>query len=161
MVHVFEDVLPSAPAGGWGRAFSIGEVADAASWADFEESLRTDAREHEWSQGMMDQYLRLCRWRAERTPHRYYLLYEGERRLSHACLFQHSRTIYLHGVYTRPDARRTGAGSALTQAMVSEASRLGGDRLVLQCSDDGRLPAFYARLGYRPVGEQHIWTKTR
>lgn len=162
MVHVFDDVAPFRAGGqGSGRRFSIAEVADAATWADFEESLRTDAREHEWSQPMTAQYLRLCRWRAENTPHRYYLLYEGVRPLSHAGLFQHGRTAYLHGVYTRPHARRTGAGSALTQAMATEAHRLGGDRVVLQSDDDGHLPAFYARLGYRPVGQQHVWTKTR
>lgn len=161
MVHVGQVELSPVAGGGSGKGFSAVEVADAVSWADFEESLRTDAREHEWTAAMAAQYVRLCRWRVENTPHRYYLLYEGDRRLSHAGLFQHGRTIYLHGVYTRPDARRGGAGSALTQAMVGEASRLGGDRLVLQCSDDGHLPAFYARLGYRPVGEQHIWSKAR
>ena len=171
MVHVFEDVVPSAARAdspsprlrgegrGEGPRFSIGEVAGPDSWSDFEASLRTDAREHEWSQAMTDQYVRLCRWRGENTPHRYYLLYEGERRLSHAGLFQHGRTMYLHGVYTRPDARRTGAGSALTQRLAAEAHRLGGDRLVLQTDEDGHLPAFYARLGYRPVGEQHLWTR--
>ncbi|HEY9286671.1 MAG TPA: GNAT family N-acetyltransferase [Candidatus Dormibacteraeota bacterium] len=162
MVHVFADPFPSpGTGGGSGRGFSVAEVAGDLPWADFEESLRTDAREHEWSQPMTDQYLRLCRWRAENTPHRYYLLYEDDRRLSHAGLFQHGRTVYLHGVYTRPDARRRGAGGALTQAMATEAHRLGGDRLVLQTDEDGHLPAFYARLGYRPVGQQHTWTKTR
>ena len=160
MVHVSEDVVPSPGSGGWsGRGFAIAKVAGDLPWADFEDSLRTDAREQEWSQPMTDQYLRLCRWRAENTPHRYYLLYEGDRRLSHAGLFQHGRTVYLHGLFTRPDARRTGAGGALTQAMAAEARRLGGDRLVLQTDEDGHLPAFYARLGYRPVGEQHLWTR--
>lgn len=160
MVHVFEDFVPSAAAGGESeRGFSIGEVAAATSWSDFEESLRIDAREHGWTEAMTAQYLRLCRWRAENTPHHYYLLYEGDQRLAHAGLFQHGRTIYLHGVYTRPDARRRGAGTALTQLMAGEARRLGGDRLVLQCTDDSHLPAFYARLGYRPVGQQHIWTR--
>lgn len=162
MVHVFEDALPSATnREGSGRGFSISEVDGGVLWAEFEESLRTEAREHGWSQAMTGQYLKLCRWRAEQTAHRYYLLYESDRRLSHVGLFQNGRTVYLHGLYTRPDARRAGAGGALARAMVGETRRLGGDRLVLQCTDDGYLPAFYARLGYRPVGQQHIWTKTR
>ena len=160
MIQVSDSASP-AGAGANGAPFVLSAVEDGATWADFEESLRTDARENEWSQAMTDQYLRLCRWRAENTPHHYYLLYDGDRRLSHAGLFQHGRTVYLHGVYTRPDARRKGAGSALTQALAAEAHRLGGDRLVLQTDEDGHLPAFYARLGYRPVGQQHSWTKTR
>jgi hypothetical protein len=45
--------------------------------------------------------------------------------------------------------------------MTAAAQSIGCDRVTLQCTDDGYLPGYYARLGYRAVGERHIWTKPR
>jgi hypothetical protein len=43
--------------------------------------------------------------------------------------------------------------------MTAEMRAMGADRLTLECSDDGYLPGYYTRLGFRPVGQQHVWTR--
>ena len=141
--------------------FGVVAVENDRSWADFEESIRTDGREHRWPPAMVDQFLELCHWSAANTPARYYLGSLGGRAAAHVGLFQHGSTAYLHALYTHPDARRRGVGRALTLAMRAEAETMGCDRLTLQCVEDGYLPGYYARLGFRPVGEQHIWTGPR
>lgn len=148
--------MPSAPPS---TSFEIVGVSDGRSLADFEASLRTDGQEHGWSRAMIDQYVSLCHHRAAETTTRYFLAYQNGQPIAHVGLFQHRATAYLHGLYTRPAFRRRGAGSALTGAMSDQAIVIGCDRLTLQCSDDGYLPGYYARLGFRPVGEQHIWTR--
>jgi GNAT superfamily N-acetyltransferase len=140
---------------------SVIPVDSASAWSDFEAMIHVESRDDGWTPQMTEQYIRLCRWRAGNTAHRYYLLDESGHPLSRVGLFQSGRTVYLHGLYTRPDARRRGAGAALMLAMGSETQRMGSDRLVLQTVEDGHLPQYYARLGYRPVGEQHLWTRSR
>lgn len=152
MVLAFLDPSPSG-------SYRISRVDDGTRWSDFEGSIRMDSREHGWSQPMIEQFLALTRWRAANTAHRFYLLYRADQPLAHVGLFQHRATAYLHGLYTCPRARRRGAGSTLMQAMAREAASIGCDRLTLQCIDDGYLPGYYAQLGYRAVGEQHLWTK--
>jgi GNAT superfamily N-acetyltransferase len=150
---------PSPSGGGQGGGLRMSRIDDTVSWRDFEASIRADTHEHGWSPAMTDQYLRLAHWRATNTPHRYFLAYDRDRVIAHVGLFQNGASAYLHGLYTHPDARRRGAGRALTLAMTAEARALGCDRLTLQCVDDGYLPGYYAKLGYRPVGEQHLWTR--
>jgi GNAT superfamily N-acetyltransferase len=159
MVHAFTETRPSAPVAGQAGAVIIEVVQDRASWAAFDDSIRTDGAEHQWTSSMIEQMIALHHWRAANSPTRFYLAYELERSLGHVGLFQHGATAYLHGLYTRPDARRRGVGAALTLRMGPESTAIGCDRLTLQCTDDGYLPHYYARLGFRPVGEQHIWTK--
>jgi ribosomal protein S18 acetylase RimI-like enzyme len=134
---------------------------ESSQWQAFEESILADTSEQGWTRPMRDQLTALYRWRAENTPTRFYVAFDGERPVGHVALFQHGPTAYLHGLFTDPAARRRGVGSALTQAMHREMQAIGCDRLTLQCTDDGYLPAYYHRLGFRRVGEQHIWSKAR
>jgi ribosomal protein S18 acetylase RimI-like enzyme len=150
---------PSPSEGGQGGGLRVIRVDDAVSWQDFEASIRADTHEHGWSPAMTDQYLRLTHWRATNTPHQYFLAYQGDRAIAHVGLFQTGATAYLHGLYTDPGSRRRGAGRALTLAMTAEARAIGCDRLTLQCIDDGYLPGYYRKLGYRSVGEQRLWSK--
>jgi GNAT superfamily N-acetyltransferase len=152
--------FPSEPSTNSGSPESeVLPVADPESWADLEKSLETDGREHGWTQSMIRKLAALTRWRAANTPHRYFLAYRAGRPAGHVGLFRHGPTAYLHALYTWPGDRRHGVGRDLTLAMSKESRSMACNRLTLQCSADGYLPRFYARLGFRPVGEQHVWTK--
>jgi GNAT superfamily N-acetyltransferase len=160
MVQAFVHPSPfPLPGESRSERFVIAPVDDSLSWAAFDDSVRTDGSEHGWNRSMIEQMIRLHHWRATNSPTRFYVAYHGERPVGHVGLFQHGPTAYLHGLYTRPDARRQGVGGGLTLAMGPQSKAMGCDRLTLQCSDDGYLPGYYTRLGFRPVGEQHIWTK--
>jgi ribosomal protein S18 acetylase RimI-like enzyme len=162
MVQVMSPRAASPGSGeGRGGGLTIVRVVNAAAWAAFEELILADTSEHGWTPPMRDQLIALYRWRAENTPTTFYVAFDGERPVGHVALFQHGPTAYLHGLFTHPAARRRGVGSALTQAMHRETQAIGCDRLTLQCTDDGYLPAYYHRLGFRRVGEQHIWSKPR
>lgn len=139
--------------------FSIRRVDDERSWEDYAGTLDADGAEHGSSPAMAAQLLALYRWRSKHTPTSYYLAVDGSRAIGHVGLFQHGATGYLHGLFTRPESRRQGAAAALTMAMASESRAMGCNRLTLQCIDDGHLPRYYQTLGFRTVGEQHIWTK--
>lgn len=161
MVQVTFPSAPSSPLGnGLAGAYAVLPVDTPISWSAFEESLRIDGEEHGWARSMIEQFIALCRHSAADSPTRYFLAWQAQRPVAHIGLFQHGSTGYLHALYTRPESRHRGAASALVAAMSAEARAIGCDRLTLQCSDDGYLPRFYARLGFRPVGEQHIWTKS-
>jgi N-acetylglutamate synthase-like GNAT family acetyltransferase len=142
-----------------GGGFKIFPVAGEQSWAAFERLIHADTEEHGWSEPMRAQLIALYRWRAANTPHHFYLAEDGTQTVGHVGLFQHGTSAYLHGLYTHPSARRRGAGTALTLAMAEEARALGCTRLTLQCTRDSSLPAYYARLGFRAVGEKQIWTR--
>lgn len=161
MVQAFapNQVSPYPLRGGPGRGFDIHPVDTDDRWSDLERLISVDTQEHGWTRQMREQLIALYRWRVEQTATRFFLAYQADRAVAHVGLFQHGATAYLHALFTDPAARRRGAGSILTLAMYDEATAMGCDRLVLQCSDDGYLPAYYARLGFRAVGEQHIWTK--
>ena len=161
MIQAFppDQISPSPHRGGPGREFTIHPVDSVERWTDLERLIAIDTQEHGWTRSMLDQLIALYRWRVEQTPTRFFLAYESDRAVAHVGLFQHGTTAYLHALFADPAARRRGAGSILTLAMHDEATAIGSDRLVLQCSDDGYLPGYYARLGFRAVGEQHIWTK--
>ena len=144
-----------------GRAgeFAMLSVDNDKRWAAFEESVRTDTTEHEWTTAMTEQLVALYRWRAANTPTKFFVAIDGELPAGHVALFQHGATAYLHALFTRSGLRRHGVGSALTLAMHDEMRAMGAERLTLQCTDDGYLPNFYHRLGFRRVGEQQIWSK--
>lgn len=155
MVQVFTPHPDPPPQGGR----EIGRVDAPDRWVAFEELIKVDTAEHEWTPSMREQLIALYRWRADHTPTTYYVAMDGGRPTANVALFQHRSTAYLHGLFTRPDARRRGLGSALTRAMHGQMQALGCERLTLQCTDDGHLPAYYHRLGFRRVGEEHIWSK--
>ena len=157
MVQAF--IPPSPLRGGQGRGFTIHPVDNAERWTALEQLIQADTHEHGWTPRMQEQLIALYRWRVVETPTRFFLGYEANRAVAQVGLLQHGATAYLHGLFTDPAVRRRGAGSILTLAMHDEATGMGCDRLVLQCNDNGYLPGYYARLGFRAVGEQHIWTK--
>ena len=167
MIQAFPPDIPSSreqfppPRAGEGRGggFAIHPVDNPERWSDLERLISIDTLGHGWTQRMREQLVALYRWRADQTPARFFLAYETGRAVAHAGLFQHGATAYLHALFTVPEARRRGAGSILTLAMRNEATAIGADRLTLECSDHGYLPGYFARLGFRAVGEQHIWTK--
>lgn len=162
MVQVMSAPSPSPGSGeAGGGGLNIIRVVGAVDWAAFEELIHLDTTEHEWTASMRDQLIALYRWRAENTPTSFYVACDGERPVGHVALYQHGPTAYLHGLFTDPGQRRRGVGSSLTRAMHDEMRAMGAERLTLQCSDDGYLPAYYHRLGFRRVGEQHIWSKPR
>jgi N-acetylglutamate synthase-like GNAT family acetyltransferase len=125
----------------------------------FEGLIHADTQEHGWTGPMKAQLIALYRWRAANTPHHFYLADDGTQTVGHVGVFQHSMSGYLHGLYTRPSARRRGVGATLTLAMSAQARALGCERLTLQCTRDSSLPAYYQRLGFRAVGEKQIWTR--
>ncbi|HET9847773.1 MAG TPA: GNAT family N-acetyltransferase [Candidatus Dormibacteraeota bacterium] len=152
-------VPPPLAGEGPGGGFHTLPVDNPERWTDLERLISVDTREHGWPEAIRDQLIALDRWRVAQTPTRFFLAYQADRAVAHVGLFQHATTAYLHALFTDPAARRHGAGSILTSAMHDEATAWGCDRLVLQCNDDGYLPGYYARLGFRAVGEQHLWTK--
>ncbi len=60
---------------------------------------------------------------------------------------------WLASLYVVPEARGTGLGKALVQALVSFAAGQGVERLWLFTPDHAD---FYARLGWRPQGHAHL-----
>lgn len=149
----------SPAGGGQGGGFTIVPVDNPERWTAFEQLLVADMQWHRWTQGMREQLVALYKWQADQTPTRFFLAYEADRAVAHVGLFQHGATAYVHALFTVREARRRGAGSILTLAMRKEAIAVGCDRLTLQCRDDGYLPGYFTRLGFRAVGEQHTWTK--
>ena len=152
---------PSHVREGAATGYPLALVNDQKTWSAFEQSVKIDSMEHGWTSTVIEQMIGLYRWRAQQTPHRYYLALDGNKPVGHVGLFQHRATGYLHGVYVHPASRRRGLGSALTAAMHEASGAIGCERLTLQCIDDGYLPGYYQRLGFRAVGEQHIWTRPR
>jgi GNAT superfamily N-acetyltransferase len=138
---------------------SVTPVDGASRWAAFDALNRMDAAEQGWSAAMTHQLLELCHWRAAHTPHRYYLAWLDDRPVAYLGVFQHGMTAYLHSLFTQTAARHQGFGSAITLAAAERARDLGCDRITLECAGDSPLPAFYARLGFRPVGTQQHWTR--
>ncbi|HVH65473.1 MAG TPA: GNAT family N-acetyltransferase [Candidatus Acidoferrum sp.] len=159
MVQVQPD--HDSPSPGSGRGFVIHPVDTSARWADYERLIHADTTEHGWTPAMREQLIKLYRWRVDQTPTRFFLAYVADQAVGHVGLFQHGTSAYLHALFTDPARRRRGAGSILTLSMQGEATAMGCERLTLQCSDDGYLPGYYRRLGFRAVGEQHHWTKPR
>jgi GNAT superfamily N-acetyltransferase len=153
MVQVFTPESATRMLKGPG-GFSVRPVRDDMGWIAFESLIREAGAEQGRTDAMIAQLITVIRWRAENAPDRFYLAYHGDHPVAHVALFQHRTTAYLHALFTRPDFRRRGAGSFLTQAMDAEARALGCERVALQCIRDSRLPAFFERLGFRGVGEQ-------
>jgi N-acetylglutamate synthase-like GNAT family acetyltransferase len=145
---------------GRGGGYSILPVRTEEAWVAFDGLIHADTQEHGWTGPMKAQLIALYRWRAANTPHHFYLADDGTQTVGHVGVFQHSMSGYLHGLYTRPSARRRGVGATLTLAMSAQARALGCERLTLQCTRDSSLPAYYQRLGFRAVGEKQIWTRT-
>jgi ribosomal protein S18 acetylase RimI-like enzyme len=137
----------------------IEPVKGARTWRDFESLVRTDWANTEAR--AVDQLLAFYRWSLANAPRRFYIAYEGDRAVAHAGLHQHGFTGYLHALFTRPEARRRGAGSTLTVRLAEEARLAGCERVVLHCDRDSPLPAYYERLGFRTVGEETVWSKPR
>lgn len=63
---------------------------------------------------------------------------------------------HLVSLWVAPEARRTGAGTALVTAAAHEARSVGAQTLSLWVrEDDTGALAFYHRLGFAPTGERH------
>jgi N-acetylglutamate synthase-like GNAT family acetyltransferase len=154
MVQVF---ISSPGHGGGSRwGLSLVPVQDEKGWSAFEGLIRAAGAVQSRTDDMAADLIALYRWRAANSPHRFYLACDGDRAVAHVGLFQHRSNGYLHALFTRPDCRRRGAGSFLTLAMDSEARAVGCERVALDCARDSRLPAYFARLGFRAVGERQV-----
>lgn len=68
-------------------------------------------------------------------------------------------TPWLGQLFVAPSYRQRGIGTALISAVVTEAQRIGYDRLYLYTS--GELPRFYARLGWSVHERVHYLGKER
>ncbi len=139
--------------------FRLELVGSAKTWGDFTGLVRTD-----WAKATdttVDQVLAFYRWSTDNAPQRFYLAYEGDRAVAQAGLHQHGFTGYLHALFTVPDARERGAGSALVIRVAEQAHAAGCDRVVLHCDRDSSLPTYYERLGFRTVGEETVWSRPR
>jgi GNAT superfamily N-acetyltransferase len=152
MVQVTEPAVPSS-----GHT-AVRPLQGPADWQRFEELIRGDAAENGLSNAATEQLVRLYHEGKEQVQS-WLLASSAGDAVGYVGLYQHRQIGYLHALYTRPPARRQGAGSAL----VNEASQLararGCERLTLQCLRDSFLPGFYHRLGFRTVGEMWIWIK--
>ena len=158
MVQVFTE-LPSRAGGPPAAGFTLVPVRDDGVWTPFAELIRLHVAEAGGTAEMTGGLISLNRWRAANTPPGFYLASQGDRAVAYLGLFQHRTSAYLHSLFTDPNFRRRGAGSFLTQAMDAEAWSVGCERVVLQCMPESRLPAYFERLGFRPVGEQQVWRK--
>jgi GNAT superfamily N-acetyltransferase len=147
--------MPSAP----GSGLSIRKVETSPTWAAFDELNRVDIAEAGGNETLTQQLIDLCHWRAANTAHHYFLAYQADGAVACLGLFQDGTTAYLHSLFTHPAHRRMGAGSDLMLAVSEQALAMGCQRIALRCTRDSGLPAFYARLGFRAVGEQQVWTK--
>jgi GNAT superfamily N-acetyltransferase len=142
--------------GGQGGGRTLVLVQDEKAWSAFEGLIRAAGAKQGRTEEMTAQLIALYRWRAANSPHRVYLACDGDRAVAHVGLFQHRSSGYLHTLFTHPDFRKRGAGSFLTLAIDSEARAVGCERVVLACARDSRLPAYFARLGFRAVGERQV-----
>lgn len=86
---------------------------------------------------------------------RAYAAVEGERVLGVASTTLAEGVLRVTGVGVRETARGRGIASALTAFAVRDH---GGDLAFLEA--EGDLPAFYARLGFRPVATWEIWLRS-
>ena len=118
-----------------------------------------DALEQGWDQATTRQLVDLCHWRAANTSHHYYVASEPGRVVAYVGVYQAGTTAYVHSLFTHPAARGRGAGAALMLAVSDRGHAMGCQRITLECARDSRLPAYYARLGFRTVGEEWVWTK--
>ena len=149
-------VSPAPPASG---RFRLERVGGASAWRDFEGLVRTDWADAEAR--TVAEVLAFYKWSVDNAPQWFYLAYDGGRAIAHAGLHQHGFTGYFHALFTLPDARRRGAGSALVGHLAGEAAAAGCERMVLHCDRDSALPAYYERLGFRTVGEETVWSRPR
>ncbi|HEV3097504.1 MAG TPA: GNAT family N-acetyltransferase [Candidatus Dormibacteraeota bacterium] len=155
MVQVFTEIplragAPPAP------DFTLVPVRDDSAWMTFADLIRLDVAEAGGTDDMVAGLISLNRWRASNTPPGFYLAYQGDRAVAHVGLFQHRTSAYLHSLFVEPSVRGRGAGSFLTRAVNAEARSIGCERVVLQCTRESRLPAYFKRLGFRAVGEQQV-----
>jgi len=155
MVQVFNEI-PSRAGGPPAAGFTLVPVRDDSAWMACAELIRLDVAEAGGTAEMTAGLISLNRWRASNTPPGFYLAYQGDRAVAFVGLFQHRTSAYLHSLFTEPNVRSRGAGSFLTRAMNAEARSIGCERVVLQCTPESRLPAFFERLGFRAVGEQQV-----
>ncbi|MDQ6884738.1 MAG: GNAT family N-acetyltransferase [Candidatus Dormibacteraeota bacterium] len=155
MVHVASREVARA------AAVATSLVEAAADWQAFEQSIRYDAAEHHWRDGMARQLVELYRAQGANPSQSWLLARAAGEVLGHVGLYQHATVGYLHALFVRGAARRRGIGSALVAEAGRRARAIGCARLTLQCTRDSFLPVYYHALGFRSVGEIWIWTKAR
>ena len=75
--------------------------------------------------------------------------------VSAALIHDHDDDAFVTFVATRPDARNQGHASTLLEHALHEARKRGRTTTSLQASKLGQ--SLYVRLGYRPLGEIHLF----
>jgi GNAT superfamily N-acetyltransferase len=83
--------------------------------------------------------------------YRSYLAYRDGRAISSAFGVRSGDVVGVYAVATLPEARRLGAGTAITARVVTDAKAEGARRAILSASHDGL--RVYERLGFRTVCE--------
>ncbi|HEY0491882.1 MAG TPA: GNAT family N-acetyltransferase [Candidatus Dormibacteraeota bacterium] len=142
----------------FGPVGNVRLVETPADWDNFDRLIRAETAQHGWRVEISEQLTRLYR-QGEKDVQSWLLGCVEGQTAGYVGLYQHGRVGYLHALYTRPESRRHGLGSALIHEASELARTRGCERLTLQCARDSFLPNFYQRLGFRGVGEMWIWIK--
>ena len=69
-------------------------------------------------------------------------------------MFPQLHTPYILSVYTEPEDRRRGLGTAIVRSLVETARELGFPRVELHATEVGR--GIYYRLGFRPTNQMRL-----
>ena len=69
-------------------------------------------------------------------------------------IFPQLHTPYILSVYTEPEIRRRGLGTAIVRSLVETARELGFPRVELHATELGR--GIYHRLGFRPTNQMRL-----
>jgi GNAT superfamily N-acetyltransferase len=93
------------------------------------------------------------------TPTRAFAAFEDGRPVAYALLIDGGRDGMLEDVYTTPEARGRGLGTAAIAAVLHAARAAGHEAVFVPTDADGRARDLYARLGFAPLAVQHRFSR--